>query len=119
RYAEAELLFQKTLEGRRLKLGADHPNTLTSQHNLAACYLDQGKCAKAEALLAGMLEPCRQKLGEKHTVTQNVKMRLKLLPQLKPAGELYQEALAAHGAEHADTLGARLQWAAVLAQPGQ
>jgi tetratricopeptide (TPR) repeat protein len=119
RYAEAEALFQKTLEGRRQKLGADHPNTLTSQHNLAACYLDQGKCAKAEVLLAGMVEMCRQKLGEKHSLTQNVKMRLKVLPQLKSAGERYQEALAVHGAAHTDTLGARLQWAAALAQQGQ
>jgi serine/threonine protein kinase len=114
RFAEAEALHRKALEAYHKLLGDDHKETLTSQLNLAAVCLVEGKCAEAEKLLMAMLEPCRKHLGATHTLTQNVEIRLKLLPQLRAFGEAYQKALAARGPEHADTLAAQTRWAAVL-----
>ncbi len=38
RFAEAEPLRVKVLDGMRQNMGADHPATLTSMHNLATTY---------------------------------------------------------------------------------
>ena len=40
-------MFEKTLELRKGKLGADHPDTLTSMNNLAAAYRAMGQLEKA------------------------------------------------------------------------
>ncbi|KZL81689.1 kinesin light chain 3, partial [Colletotrichum incanum] len=42
RWEEAEKLFVQVMETRKTKLGADHPDTLTSMANLASTYRNQG-----------------------------------------------------------------------------
>jgi Flp pilus assembly protein TadD len=54
---------------RRLKLGEDHPDTLTTMNNLAGLYDAQEKYSKAEALYAKCLDLKRVKLGEDHPDT--------------------------------------------------
>ncbi|EGZ77168.1 hypothetical protein NEUTE2DRAFT_48528, partial [Neurospora tetrasperma FGSC 2509] len=39
----AEKLFVQVMETRKAKLGADHPDTLSSMANLASTYRNQGR----------------------------------------------------------------------------
>jgi hypothetical protein len=39
------------METRKVKLGVDHPDTLTSMANLASTYKNQGRWEEAEQLL--------------------------------------------------------------------
>ena len=68
-YAEAALLFRKTLRVRRDTLGEDHPDTATSYSNLAETLSDQGKYAEAEAMHRRALAIYLKALGEDHPDT--------------------------------------------------
>lgn len=68
-YEEAERLFQKVLETRKLKLGDDHPETLETKHELAMMYKEQGDYNKAEPLLLEAVEGRRLKLSGTHPHT--------------------------------------------------
>ena len=69
RYKEAEKLLTKALEGRKIKLGEDHPHTLQSMHELAILYKEQSDYDKAEPLLLEALKGRRLKLGDTHPHT--------------------------------------------------
>jgi len=43
KYREADRLNQRALEGRKTRLGQEHPDILTSMANLALTYLGQGR----------------------------------------------------------------------------
>ena len=51
RYAEAEPLFRRALEGNEAALGPEHPDTLLSVGNFGILYRDMGRHAEAEPLL--------------------------------------------------------------------
>jgi tetratricopeptide (TPR) repeat protein len=63
RYAQAEELFNQTLEIDRRVLGPDHPETLRCMYDLAEAYHQQGKYAQAETLFNQTLEIRRRVLG--------------------------------------------------------
>ncbi|OOQ91280.1 putative tpr domain protein [Penicillium brasilianum] len=69
RWEEAEQLFVQVMESRKSKLGEDHPDTLTSMHNLALTYQDQGRWEEAEQLQVQVMETRKTKLGEDHPST--------------------------------------------------
>ncbi|KXX72981.1 Protein SERAC1, partial [Madurella mycetomatis] len=50
RWEEAEKLFVQVMETSKTKLGADHPDTLTSMGNLASTLWNQGRWEEAEKL---------------------------------------------------------------------
>ncbi len=50
RYAEAEQLYRRTIEGRERVVGAGHPDTLTAVNVLAVLYFEQGDFARAVEL---------------------------------------------------------------------
>ena len=50
RWDAAEELFVQVMETRKKKLGADHPDTLTSMANLASTYRNQGRWDATEEL---------------------------------------------------------------------
>ena len=54
------------METRKTKLGADHPDTLTSMANLASTYRNQGRWEEAEQLEVQVMETSKTKLGEDH-----------------------------------------------------
>jgi len=56
KYAEAEQLHRRALEGRKKELGERHPNTLTNESNLAIALRDQRKYSEAERLHRRALE---------------------------------------------------------------
>jgi hypothetical protein len=55
--------------GRARKLGADHPETLTSKSFLARIYISQGKGREAELLFREVLDGSRHRLGPDHNIT--------------------------------------------------
>jgi hypothetical protein len=50
RYNKAEPLFTEETKRRKMVLGQEHPDTLTSIGNLASTYLNQGRWKEAEDL---------------------------------------------------------------------
>ncbi|MBD1852490.1 tetratricopeptide repeat protein [Leptolyngbya sp. FACHB-711] len=65
-YAEAEPLYQRSLEIREAQLGKDHPDVAESLSNLAVLYKNQGRYSEAEPLLQRSLEICEAQLGKDH-----------------------------------------------------
>ena len=51
RSQDALKLHEETLQLRKAKLGPDHPDTLESMNNVAACYIGGGEAAKAVTIL--------------------------------------------------------------------
>ncbi len=58
------------MEGRRKKLGEDHPDTLESKNDLAVLYKEQELYDQAEQLMLEALEGRRLKLGDTHPHTK-------------------------------------------------
>jgi len=69
RRREAEELFERVMEICKTKLGADHPDTLSSMANLATTYRDQGRLKEAEKLEVQVIEISKTKLGADHPDT--------------------------------------------------
>jgi serine/threonine protein kinase/Tfp pilus assembly protein PilF len=69
RYAEAEKVYREVLEIRTRALGAEHPATLTSYTDVAACLNAQGQYVKALPLFEKALTIRRRVLGEQHPDT--------------------------------------------------
>jgi hypothetical protein len=112
KYAQAEPLYNQSLEIRSSVLGAEHPSTLISMANLANVYGLQEKYAQAEALFRKTVEIAGRKPGKENRNT---------LIALSNFASMYQrqgkyalaETYAAQtlvglrhilGAEHADTM---------------
>ncbi|KAJ8118515.1 hypothetical protein OPT61_g523 [Boeremia exigua] len=68
-WEDAERLEVEVLEMRKTKLGAHHPDTLTSMNNLASTYYNQGQLQDAEKLFVEVLETSKTKLGAGHPST--------------------------------------------------
>ncbi|KAJ5090876.1 hypothetical protein N7532_009560 [Penicillium argentinense] len=69
RWEEAEQLNVQVMESRKMKLGVDHPDTLTSMANLASTYWNQGRWEEAEQLNVQVMESRKMKLGVGHPST--------------------------------------------------
>jgi tetratricopeptide (TPR) repeat protein len=81
RYEEAETLFNRALEGRKLKLGEDHPYTLETINDLGILYRQRQHYEQAERLLTEALEGRKIKLGEDHPHTLTSTYELAVLYQ--------------------------------------
>ncbi len=82
RHSEAEPLYVRYVLKHRLtptlaiteqQLGADHPTTATSLHNLAGLYYSMSRYSEAEPLYARALKIFEQTLGTEHPNTQIVR----------------------------------------------
>jgi tetratricopeptide (TPR) repeat protein len=62
-------LLERTLDGRKAKLGPGHPDTLRSMNNLASGYLDARKLDLALPLLEQSLVLSTDRLGRDHPLT--------------------------------------------------
>ena len=69
RLRDAEALYEETLNRKRVKLGADHPDTLATMNNLAMAHRDAGRLGDALPLLEETLKLKRIKLGADHPDT--------------------------------------------------
>jgi hypothetical protein len=59
----------QVMEMSKKKLGADHPDTLTSMANLASTYRNQGRWDAAKELFVQVMETSKKKLGADHPDT--------------------------------------------------
>ena len=79
KYAEAELLYQRTLAIREKVLGPDRPEVAESLNNLALLYKEQGRYAEAERLYQRALSIDDKALGPDHPDVAAVLISLALL----------------------------------------
>jgi len=112
RFDEAEKLFVQVMETCKTKLGADHPDTLTSMANLASTYRDQGRWEEAEKLGVLVVETRKSKLGADHpdTLTSMADLASTFLVQgwWREAEKLFMQVIETRktklGADHPDML---------------
>ncbi|PZD23729.1 kinesin light chain 1, partial [Pyrenophora tritici-repentis] len=71
RWDDAEKLEMQVMETRKTKLGADHPDTLSSMANLAFTLHSQNRSREAFALMERCCQLREQVLGEQHPDTQS------------------------------------------------
>lgn len=108
------------------RLGAEHPDTLTTLHNLAAALKAHGDLAGARRLEEQVLEARARILGEEHPDTLNTLQNLAgthfAQGDFAGAQRRYEQALEAMtrrvGAEHSSTVTTRLNLARALAAQG-
>jgi tetratricopeptide (TPR) repeat protein len=111
RYEEAEELFVQVMETSKVKLRADHPDTLTSMANLAATYRNQGRWDDAEKLEVQVMETRKTKLGADHpdTLTSMHNLAFTLQSQARHVEalalmeECFQSRKQVLGEQHPDT----------------
>jgi tetratricopeptide (TPR) repeat protein len=97
-YAQAELLYQRTLSIVEQQLGATHPDTASSLNNLAHLYEAQGRYSEAEPLYQRALAIRELQLGATHSDTatslNNLAALFHVQGRYSEAEPLYQRALA-------------------------
>src|SRR5262249_17901706 len=105
-------LLERTLELQTARCGPDHPDTLSSMNNLAACYQATGKLDRALPLLEKALELSKAKLGHDHPDTRTIMNNLamgyldagKLDRALPLLAQTLERQKAKRGPDHPSTL---------------
>jgi tetratricopeptide (TPR) repeat protein len=99
-FDDAQPLQQSALETRRRELGDEHPDTLTSVHNMTVLLVAQGKADEAEAFALEALEGRRRVLGNEHAETldsmEEMGTVLKALGRFDEAEAIRRESLATY-----------------------
>jgi non-specific serine/threonine protein kinase/serine/threonine-protein kinase len=121
RYADALPHLERSLRLRGELLGDDHPDTLTSKHNLAELYRLQSKYDQAEALHREALEGRARTLGPDDPSTLQSKNDLAVVywyqRKYDQAESLLQEVYEARtrglGPDHLDTLESKVNLAQI------
>jgi tetratricopeptide (TPR) repeat protein len=120
-------LFEQVLTDSRRVLGKDHPETLTSRHNLAGAYQSAGQVDQAITLYEQVLTDRRRVLGENHPDTlasrNNLAYAYQSAGQVDQAITLYEQVLTdarrVLGENHPDTLTSRHNLAYAYQSAGQ
>jgi serine/threonine protein kinase len=119
--------FQRALDLRRQVRGADHPDTLASQNDLAMAYQNAGKLELAATLLEEALKRRRAVLGSDDPSTisslDNLAVAYYDLGRLADSVRLQEEAFASRtaklGPDHPDTLSSRTNLALAYMASGR
>jgi tetratricopeptide (TPR) repeat protein len=77
-YDEAESLFNRALEGKKHKLGDDHPRTLETKNDFSVLYKEQARYDEAEPLLLEAVKGRIEKLGNTFPPIFVIKSRTQL-----------------------------------------
>ena len=107
-------------------LGPDHPNTLTTRHNLAVAHLEAGHVSAAIDMFEALLADCTRVLGPDHPDTLTTRHNLALAHQeaghVSAAIDMYEALLPdmtrVLGPDHPHTLATRINLATVHRQAG-
>ncbi|MFC5667809.1 tetratricopeptide repeat protein [Kitasatospora misakiensis] len=75
-HARARTVFEAALAAGRERVGAAHPSTLVTRHNLALALRGLGELAAAWAEFEAVLAVERERLGDTHTGTLNTRHEL-------------------------------------------
>jgi serine/threonine protein kinase len=111
---KAVSLYEEVLSKRKTLLGPGHPKTLLSMNNLAWAYAAAGRLADAAALFEQAATGLRARWGPDHPHTRSAERGVQWARRVNQHADGYAEALAAKGADDADTLAARRQLALAL-----
>ncbi|KAN0067930.1 HET domain containing protein [Elaphomyces granulatus] len=109
---EAEMMYQRALQGYEKAWGPDHTSSLDTVNNLGLLYGKQGKLDEAEKMYQRALQGYEKAWGPNHTSTLNTVHNLGGLYEdqgkLDEADKMYQRALQgkekALGPDHTRTL---------------
>ena len=115
------------MDVRQRRLGSDHPDTLTSQNNLASAYQDAGRTAEAIRLYELNLEVRDELLGPDHpsslTSRSNLAAAYRDGGRVAEAIPLFEETLAGRervlGPDHPDTRTSRKNLASAYQDAGR
>ena len=124
RYREAEGEYQRLFDGRRQLLGANHPETLTAFHEVAALRWKQGKYMDAELAIYNVFNARKLSLGLTHRDTESsISLLLVILSEqgkFRDAEALLKDLQARHiedlGSTHPEALKAGARVVDILAQ---
>ena len=105
-------LYQRALNGRKIKLGPNHPYTIDSMSNLATAYQNAGRVDDAILLYKESLQLRKTKLGSDHPKTisamNNLAVGYGMAGRIDEAISLLEQALrkqvAKLGEDHPSTL---------------
>ncbi len=112
RVREALQLTERVVEVYKMTLGEEHPDTLSSIHNLAIMYSEAGERQKALRLTEQVVEIYKRTLGEEHPNTlgsiHNLAIRYSEAGERQKALRLTEQVIEIRertlGEEHPDTL---------------
>ncbi|WP_405484718.1 tetratricopeptide repeat protein [Streptomyces sp. NBC_00009] len=127
RYQLAEIGWRAAFGARDATLGPEHPDTLTSRHNLAVALRDLGRLEEAEAEHRAVLDARTRVLGPEHPKTlssrSNLSVMLRDLGRLEEAEAEHRAVLDARirvlGPEHPHALISRSSLASVFRDLGR
>lgn len=119
RVDKAAALMETALRRYITAYGADHPTTQNTLDRLAWYYACLGRCDEAEALLK--TDPGSQDRTPEmqQQFDARVRQHREGIKRVKPAADEFLQEQAAKGADHPDTLTARLAFAVALRQQKQ
>ena len=99
-------MYDRALAGYEKALGAEHPSTLRTFHNLGLLYANQGRLAEAEAMYDRALAGKEKVLGAEHPSTQRTVNNLvdlyKKQGRLSEADAIYLQMLKRTDVLHPD-----------------
>ncbi|KAL9024099.1 MAG: hypothetical protein Q9196_006760 [Gyalolechia fulgens] len=90
RYQEALQLIERTVEAEKKTLGDEHPDTLSSIHNLVTVYTQVGRREEALPLSERLVEIRKRTLGDEHP---NTLLSIQRLAYIYWLFNRYQDAL--------------------------
>ena len=125
-YYKAEQMHRQVLELRKVVLGPEHPDTLTSMSNVARALSDQGNYREAEQMHRQVLELDKIVLGPEHpdtlTSMSHIAQALSDQGNYREAEQMHQQVLelrkVVSGPEHPDTLTSMSNVARALSNQG-
>ncbi|WP_433720976.1 tetratricopeptide repeat protein [Actinoplanes sp. CA-051413] len=120
-------LFEQVLAGRQRVLGDNHPDTLTSRHNLAGAYQAAGRVAAAIELFEQARTDRQRVLGDDHPDTlaslNDLAFAYRAAGRLAEAIVLFEQARASRrrvlGDDHPDTMVSRNNLASAYQAAGR
>ncbi|GAB2566011.1 hypothetical protein Aab01nite_46800 [Paractinoplanes abujensis] len=118
--------FERVYEIREKQLGREHPDTLTSRHNLASAYQTVGRLGEAIEQQESVLADYVRLLGNDHPDTlaarNNLARAYRLAGRTTEAVDLHEQVVSASrralGEPALDTLTARINLAAAYREAG-
>jgi tetratricopeptide (TPR) repeat protein len=125
--AQAIALGERQVAYQEQTQGPDHPNTLTSRHNLATAYRAAGRTSEAITLHEQTLAASERILGADHPGTldsrNNLAISYRAAGRIDEAIAMHQQTLATreriHGPDHPDTLASRSNLATAYQDMGR
>jgi len=116
RVDQAVPVMETVLRQYKTTFGADHTITQNTIVQLTWYYIDLGQCGQAEGLLTTNPASEDRTPEMRRQIDSRVRRIRAVITRVKPTADKFQQVQAAQGADHPDTLAARLAFAVALRQ---